>query len=90
MSKEIEELMKKRIISENIELTNIISDIIPLKENKFTDLEMEACKKEEFNIVVYKKENIILRVFRTMRLVIEKIKIMKHSQEFVLGKTENR
>ena len=90
MSKELEELMQKSIISENVELTNIISDIVPLKENRFTSLEIEASKKEEFSIVVYKKENIITRAFKSIRLIVEKIKIMKHSQEFVLEKMQNK
>lgn len=90
MSRELEELMQKSIISENVELTNIISDIVPLKENRFTSLEIETSKKEDFSIVVYKKENIITRAFKSIRLIVEKLKIMKHSQEFVLEKIRNK
>jgi hypothetical protein len=86
MSKEIEELMQKRIISENTELTNMLVDIVPLKENRFTDLEIEANKKEEFSIVIYKKENPILRFFKNVKFGLEKLKIIRHSKEFNLAK----
>ena len=82
MSKEIEELMQKSIISENIILSEMIEDIIPKKEQRFTDLEMEITKKQQFSVVVYKKENFLVRFFKSISYSIEKFRIMKFSQVF--------
>ena len=74
--------MQKSIISENILLSEMIQDIIPKKENKFTDLEIEATRKEEFSLVVYKKPNLITRFINNIKLSIEKLKIARISQFF--------
>ena len=82
MSKEIEELMQKSIICENKILSEMIQDIEPKKEQRFTDLEIEATKKEQFSVVVYKKDNVIVRFFKNIAYSLEKMKIMKFSQIF--------
>ena len=63
MSNELKELMQISIIGENKDLSNMLEDIVPIKEQRFTDLELEAEKKETFSIVLYKKENPIVRFF---------------------------
>lgn len=90
MSREIEELMQKKVIGENQQLTNIISDIVPKKEKRFTDVELEVSKKEEFSIVVYKKPNMVKRIYNSVRLIMEKLNIIKNSKEFVLGRNLNK
>ena len=54
----LDELMEKIVLDENEFLSQMIEDVVPVKENLFTNLEIEANKKQEFSIVVYKKENI--------------------------------
>lgn len=90
MSREIEELMQKSIIGENIELSNIISDIIPKKEIRFTNLELDAAKKEEFSIVIYKKPSVVKRICDSIKMVMEKLNIIKRSREFVYEKNYNK
>ena len=46
MSNELKELMTISIIGENKDLSNMLEDIVPIKELRFTDLELEAEKKE--------------------------------------------
>ena len=90
MNREVEELMQKSIIKENQVLSDMVKDIEPeaLPERKFTDLELEAEKKETFSIVVYKKENPIIRFFKNIKFSLEKIKIMNSSKEFELQKQD--
>lgn len=90
MDKELKELMQISIISEDINLSNMIEDIIPLKENKFTDLELEVAKKESFSIVVYKKENPVVRFFKNIKFSLERLRIIRQSKEFVLSKNQSR
>ena len=90
MNKDIEELMQKRIIGEDKILSQMIQDIIPKVEKRFTDLEIEANKSEEFSLVIYKKENIFVRLFKNIKFSIEKYRIMKLSQVFSrAGKARN-
>ena len=42
MDKNLEELMQISVISEKLELSQIIQDIIPTQEQKFTNLEIGA------------------------------------------------
>ena len=90
MNKELEELMQKKIISENEILTEMIQDIKPVVTKRFTDLELEANKKQEFSMVVYKKPSPFTNIFRGIRIGLEKIKIMRHSKEFSLSKIINK
>ena len=46
MSEEIKELMQKKVIGENEELSDMLADIVPVKEQRFTNLELDAEKKE--------------------------------------------
>lgn len=81
MSNELKELMQISIIGENKDLSNMLADIIPIKEQRFTDLELEAEKKETFSIVLYKKENPIVRFFKGIKMSLEKFRIMGKSRE---------
>ncbi|HCC03635.1 MAG TPA: hypothetical protein DEP51_02090 [Clostridiales bacterium] len=90
MDKNIKELMQISVISENTELSNLIKDIIPTKEQRFTNLELEADKKQEFSLVVYKKVNPLVSFIRSIKFTFEKIRIMKHSKEFDLAKNQNK
>ena len=90
MDKNIKELMQIRVISENTELSNMIKDIIPTKEQKFTNIELEADKKQEFRLVIYKKTNPLVSFIRSIKFTFEKIRIMKHSKEFDLEKNQNK
>lgn len=90
MDKELRELMQISIIKEDVNLSNMLQDIVPLKEHKFTDLELEASKKETFSIVLYKKENPILRFFKGIKFSLEKLRIMKKSRDFEYAKSQNK
>lgn len=90
MSKELKELMQISIIGEDENLSNMIEDIVPIKQQRFTDLELEATKKETFSIVVYKKENPIIRFFKGLKFTLEKMRIIKKSREFEYVKNQNR
>ncbi len=85
----LEEFMGKNVISENVELSEMIEDILPIKQNRFTDLEIEANKKQEFRVVVYKKENVFVRFFKNIKFSLEKLKIIKHSKSFEKNRQEN-
>lgn len=89
MEKEWKELMQIRVVSENTALSAMIEDIIPLEENRFTDLELEADKKENFSLIVYKKENVMVRFFKAIKLSLEKIRIMNKSREFGINRTKS-
>ena len=86
MMNKLEEFMEKELISENELLSEMIQDIVPIRENKFTDLEIEADKKQEFSVVIYKKENVFVRLFKNIKFSLEKLRIMRHSTEY---KTNN-
>ena len=90
MDKNLKELMQISIISENTELSDLIKDIIPTKEQRFTDLEIEAEKKQEFSLVIYKKQNPLISFWHSIKYAFEKIRIMKHSKEFDLAKNPNK
>ena len=89
MEKEWKELIQIRVVSENTALSAMIEDIIPLEENRFTDLELEADKKENFSLIVYKKENVMVRFFKAIKLSLEKIRIMNKSREFGINRTKS-
>ena len=89
MSNELKELMQISIIGENKDLSNMLADIVPIKEQRFTDLELEAEKKETFSIVLYKKENII-RFFKGIKMSLEKFRIMGKSREIDYARNQNR
>ena len=68
----------------------MLADIIPIKEQRFTDLELEAEKKETFSIVLYKKENPIIRFFKGIKMSLEKFRIMGKSREIDYARNQNR
>lgn len=90
MSNELKELMQISIIGENKDLSNMLADIIPIKEQRFTDLELEVEKKETFSIVLYKKENPIVRFFKGIKMSLEKFRIMGKSREIDYARNQNR
>lgn len=90
MSNELKELMQISIIGENKDLSNMLEDIVPIKEQRFTDLELEAEKKETFSIVLYKKENPIIRFFKGIKMSLEKFRIMGKSREIDYVRNQNR
>ena len=92
MNKEVEELMQKSVVKENQVLSDMVKDIEPKmeQERRFTDLELEAEKKETFSIVVYKKENPIVRFYKNIKFSLEKIKIMNNSKEFELQRQNQK
>ena len=90
MSNELKELMQISIIGENKDLSNMLADIVPIKEQRFTDLELEAEKKETFSIVLYKKENPIVRFFNEIKMSLEKFRIMGKSREIDYARNQNR
>ena len=90
MSEEIKELMQKKVIGENEELSDMLADIVPVKEQRFTNLELDDEKKENFSIVLYKKENPIIRFFKSLKISLEKLKIMGKSREIEYIKNQNR
>ena len=85
----LDEFMGKQLISENIDLSAMLDDIIPVNTNRFTNIELEADKKQEFRIVVYKKENILVRFWKNLKFGLEKLNIIKRSKSFVKYKQEN-
>ena len=91
MSNELKELMQISIIGENKDLSNMLEDIVPIKEQRFTDLELQADRKEEFSLVVYKKENIFERFINSMKIIIEKFRIINHSRslQYAENKSED-
>ena len=90
MSNELKELMQISVIGENRDLSNMIEDIMPVKEQRFTDLELAAEKKETFSIVLYKKENPIVKFFKGLKMSIEKLRIMGKSREIDYARNQNR
>ena len=86
----MDNFIQKSIIGEDINLSNMLADIVPIKEQKFTDLELEANKKETFSVVVYKKENPIVRFFKSIKLSFEKLRIMSKTREVSYVKNANR
>ena len=86
MGNNLDKLMQKSVISENIYLSKMIEDIVPNIEQKYTNVELEANKKEEFSLVVYQKQNIFTRFLKIISISIEKLRIMKNIREFELKK----
>ena len=64
MSNELKELMQISIIGENKDLSNMLADIIPIKEQRFTDLELEAEKKEHLVLFYIRKKTLLLDFLR--------------------------
>lgn len=84
MDKYLNELMQIRVISENTELSKMIEDIEPLNLQTINEN-----KKNEFSIVVYKKQNIIVKLFKEIGFVLSKIGIMKKTTQLELNRIQN-
>ena len=82
MDKYIEELMQINIVSENTELSKMLEDITPSK----TQIIQEN-KKHEFSIVVYKKQNIVVKLFKEIGYALSKIRIMNKLTQLELKKS---
>ena len=91
MEKLYNELMQANVIKEEKNISELIKDIVPLKEKRFTYLELQADRKEEFSLVVYKKENIFERFINSMKIIIEKFRIINHSRslQYAENKSED-
>ena len=72
MDKIYKELMQTTVLSENVELSKMLEDLKPqnIQESKFLD-EIQN-KKQEFRIVVYKKDNVIKKFFKDVGFGIKK------------------
>ena len=90
MDKNLKELMQKSIVNEFTELSDMIKDIIPRKEQKFTNLEIAAEKKNEFSLVIYKKQNPLISFWHSIKFTFEKIRIIRHSRDFEVAKNQNK
>ena len=90
MDKNLKELMQKSIVNEFTELSDMIKDIIPRKEQKFTNLEIAAEKKNEFSLVIYKKQNPLISFWNSIKFTFEKIRIIRHSRDFEVAKNQNK
>ena len=84
MDKYIEELMQIKVISENTELSKMLEDITP-SNTKI----IQENKKHEFSIVVYKKQNIVVKLFKEIGYALSKIRIKKKSAQLELNKISN-
>lgn len=90
MDKNLKELMQINVIREDTNLSKMIQDIIPTKEQRFTNLELEAEKKQEFSLVIYKKQNPFISLFHSIKFAFEKFRIIKHSRDFEVTKNQNK
>lgn len=89
MDKDMKELIEPIVISENIELSCLIEDIVPRVERKFTNVELEAERKQEFSLVIYKKPNPFKKVVNSIKIIVEKIRIIKHSNKNEFARAKN-
>lgn len=85
----MKELIEPIVISENIELSCLLEDIVPRVERKFTNVELEAERKQEFSLVIYKKPNPFKKVVNSIKIIVEKIRIIKHSNKNEFARTKN-
>ena len=98
MDKELKELMQISIVSENEFLSEMLVDIVPtenkevmnsvLKIEGQNDIKADISNNQEFRIVVYKKENPLIRFFKGIRFAFKKIRIMENSKEIELAQNE--
>lgn len=96
MDKELKELMQISVISENEFLSGMLADIMPTVSEKTAvltenieqqkSLEHNTAKSQEFRIVVYKKDNPLIRFFKGIKFALKKIKILGASREINLAK----
>lgn len=90
MDKNLKELMQINVIREDTNLSKMIQDIIPTKEQRFTNLELEAEKKQEFSLVIYKRQNPLISFWHSIKFTFEKIRIIRHSRDFEVAKNQNK
>lgn len=89
MENNLDKLMQKNIICENLELSKLIEDIMPKIEQRYTDIELDANKNETFSLVVYKKETLFTKVFKAISIILEKFRIMRNLKDFELNRVED-
>ena len=89
MENNLDKLMQKNIICENIELSKLVQDIVPKIEKRYTNIELDANKNETFSLVVYKKQTLFTRIFKAISITLEKFKIMRNLREFELNSVED-
>lgn len=88
MNNNIEKLMQKNLISENIALSKMIEDIVPITKPDYTNIEIDANKKETFSMVVFKKQNILAKIIKNFLISFEKVKIIMALRDFTIEKKE--
>lgn len=89
MENNLDKLMQKNIICENLELSKLIEDIMPKIEQRYTDIELDANKNETFSLVVYKKQTLFTKVFKAISITLEKFRIMRNLKDFELNRVED-
>ena len=89
MDEDMKEIIEPIVISENIELSCLIEDIVPRVERKFTNVELEAEKKQEFSLVIYIKPNPLKKVVNSIKIIVEKIRIIRHSNKNEFARAKN-
>ena len=88
MNNNIEKLMQKNLISENIAISKMIEDIVPITKPDYTNIEIDANKKETFSMVVFKKQNILAKIIKNFLISFEKVKIIMALRDFKIEKKE--
>lgn len=88
MDNNLEKLMQKNIVKEDVNLSKMIEDIVPKTEQLYTNRELEVSKKESFSLVVYKKRTILTRIVRAISISLEKFKIIKDLRNFELDQNK--
>lgn len=89
MGNNLDKIMQKSIISENFNLSKMIEDIVPIKDQQYTNVELEANKKEEFSLVVYQKQTVFTKFLRAISISLEKIKIIRNLSKYKVPKVSN-
>lgn len=97
MDKEWNELMQISIIGENEFLSSMVEDIVPICANKMEcnavnmgqkkTTESAVYKNQEFRIVVYKKENPLIKFFKSAAFIFKKMRIFGSSREINLARS---
>ena len=90
MINNIEKLMQKNLISENLTLSKMIEDIVPITKPDYTNIELDADKKETFSMVVFKKQNTLTKIIKNFLIGFEKIKIIMALRDFKIEKKEEQ
>ena len=91
MDKELNELMQINVISENIDLSKMIEDIMPIQTTNKETIEntipqQNKALNQEFRIVVYKKENPVISFLKQISFALKKVNIFGKARNIKFGK----